>query len=103
FQFIGEVIEIVIRHTSRALQPFFDSIRNLLGTAWNFTVELAGKAWDWIIGTTWEEKWKDITSWLTAIYTWTIGIAGAAWNWITGTTWAEKMEKLKSWIAAAWE
>ena len=102
FQFLGEVIEIVVRHTSKALRPWVDLIRSILGVAWDWTINILGDAWKWLTTTTWAEKWEDIKGWLTAGWNWLVNIGGSAWAWLTETTWAQKIEDVRRWLSSAW-
>ena len=102
FEFIAEVIEIVIRHTSRALEPWVTLIKSILGVGWEWTVKLVGDAWEWLTTTTWAEKWEHIKGWLTSGWNWTINILGKAWDWLTETSWSEKIDDIRGWLASAW-
>src|SRR5690606_35284560 len=91
FQFVGEAIEIVVRHTSRALGPWVELIGSILGVAWDWTVNLLGDAWDWLVNTTWAEKWEDVKGWLTDGWNWTVNNAGREGGGLTETTRTEKI------------
>lgn len=101
-EFIGEVVEIVIRHTRRALEPWIALIMSILGVGWDWTVNIVGTAWEWLTTTTWAEKWQDIKGWLTDGWNWTINILGKAWDWLTETSWTEKIDDIRGWLSSAW-
>ena len=47
-----------------------ETIKGWLTAGWEWLVNIAGNAWDWLTQTTWAEKIEDIKGWLTAGWEW---------------------------------
>ena len=65
-----------------AIEPIFNSINGWMAkygkVAWEWTINLVGKAWDWLR----EQAFPKISDVLSKTWTWTIATAGKAWEWL---------------------
>ena len=93
-----------IRTTAtEAWDNYIKPIWEALGEVWEWAIDIAGTAWEWLTETTWAEKVEDIKGWLTAGWEWLVDTAGSAWDWLVNTTWTEKIEDVRGWLKSAWE
>jgi len=79
----------------KALAPIFQGIWGWLQRSWNWTIDLIGKAWDWL-----QKGFPIITETLNKVWTWTIQTAGEAWKWLKEgvfPTIRETLDKIWTW------
>ncbi|MGM0409186.1 MAG: hypothetical protein ACQEQF_00370 [Bacillota bacterium] len=78
--------ETVQNSWEKYIKPVFEKIWEWLQKAWDWSIDIAGTAWDWLKDTTWAEKWEDVKGWMTDGWEWSIELieegSKKLWNWI---------------------
>src|SRR5690606_427389 len=83
------------------IQPVWERLKD----RWEWAIDIAGNAWDWLTDTSWGDKVEDVRGWLDSAWDWTINLLGDAWAWIeTNLPWvAATIETLHGLITAGWD
>lgn len=71
-------------------------MKHKLLDGWEWTINMGGTAWTWLVDTTWAEKVQDLKGWLTSGWDWAINEAGDAWKHFSEETeLGKKVEELR--------
>ena len=89
------------------IKPMLDTLWNILQRAWDWTIKLGKNIINWILNTTWAEKWQDIKDLITGAWKWAVNIASDVKDYLLDTKIGKKAQKFwksfKDLITSGWK